>query len=194
MTLEEIMTTRRSVRKFTDEPVSKEEILRLLDMARWAPYATPCWRFVVIEKPERKEEVAQAARQGWIATAAAVIVVGADTQEFNESKAWRWDSYKFRGLFYIQDTAAAIQNLMLAAVEIGLGTCWIGSFNEGDVAKIVGFPTSVRPVALIPVGHPAKPQEKDTRGPLEEIVFWEKYVPPKTATQQHDNPGSDRPS
>ena len=181
MTLEEIITTRRSVRKFTDEPVSKEEILRLLDMARWAPYATPCWRFVVIEEPDGKEEVAQATRQGWIATAAAVIVVGADTQEFNESKAWRWDAYKFRGLFHIQDTAAAIQNLMLAAVDRGLGTCWIGSFNEGDVAKAVGFPARVRPVALLPVGHPAKPQEKGTRGPLEDIVSWEKYESPKTA-------------
>ncbi len=182
MTLEEIITTRRSVRKFTDEPVSKEEILRLLDMARWAPYASPCWRFVVIEEPERKEEVAQAARQGWIATAAVVIVVGADTQDFSKAHAWRWDAYKRRGLFYIQDTAAAIQNLMLAAVDMGLGTCWIGSFNEGDVAKIVGLSARVRPVALIPVGHPAEPQQKATRGPLEEIVFWENYEPPKTAT------------
>lgn len=175
MTLEDIITTRRSVRKFTDEPISKEEILKLLDMARWAPYASPCWRFVVVEEQERKEQLAKAARQDWIAAAPVVIVVGADTQEFNESKAWRWDSYKWRGLFYIQDTAAAIQNLMLTAVDMGLGTCWIGSFNEGDVAKIVGFPASVRTVAMLPVGHPAKPQKKDKRGPLEEVVFWEKY-------------------
>jgi len=184
MTLEEIITTRRSVRKFTDEPVSKEEILRLLDMARWAPYASPCWRFVAVQTSDGREVLARAARQEWIATAPVVIVVGANTQMFSESKAWRWDAYKFRGLFYIQDTAAAIQNLMLAAVDIGLGTCWIGSFNEGDVAKIVGFPPRVRPVALIPVGHPARPQEKDTRGPLEEIVFWEKYEPPEPPTKQ----------
>lgn len=181
MTLQDIITTRRSVRGFTDEPVSKETILKLLEMARWAPYATPCWRFVVVEEQERKEQLAQDARQAWIATAPAIIVVGADTQGFSERLGWRWDAYKFRGLFYIQDTAAAIQTLMLAAVDMGLGTCWIGSFNEGDVAKTVAFPAGIRPVALIPVGHPAKPQQKDTRGPLEEIVSWEKYEPPKAA-------------
>ena len=131
----------------------------------------------MVEAPERKEQLAQDARQGWIAKAPAIIVLGADTRGMSERLGWRWDAYKFRGLFYIQDTAAAIQNLMLAAVDMGLGTCWIGSFNEGDVAKTVAFPARIRPVALIPVGHPAKPQQKGTRGPLEEIVSWEKYEP-----------------
>jgi len=182
MTLEEIITTRRSVRQFTDESVSRQTILKLLDMARWAPYATPCWRFVVIEQSEGRRQLAQAARQDWIATAPAIVVVGADAQGFADRLGWRWDAYKFRGLFYIQDTAAAIQNLMLAAVEMGLGTCWIGSFNEGDVAEAVAFPAGIRPVALIPVGHPAKPQQKGARGPLEQIVSWETYEPPKTAS------------
>lgn len=178
MTLEEIITTRRSVRSFTDEPVSKEAILRLLDRARWAPCASECWRFVVVQESERKERLAQAARQSWIATAPVLIVVGADLHAFAEpegSRWWRWDAYKFRDIFPIQDTAAAIQNLMLTAVDMGLGTCWIGSFNEGNVAKVVAFRARIRPVALIPVGHPAKPQEEGTRGPLEEIVFGEKY-------------------
>jgi len=175
MTLQDIMTTRRSVRAFADKPLSKEAILKMLDMARWAPYATPCWRFVVVESPERKEQLARDARQSWIAKASAIIVVGAETWDISEGFTSRWDAYKFRGLFYIQTTAAAIQNLMLAAVEMGLGTCWIGSFNEGDVSKTVAFPPGIRPVALIPVGWPAKPQEKGTRGPLEDIVFWEKY-------------------
>ena len=177
MTLEEIITTRRSVRSFTDEPVSKEAILKLLDRARWAPYASECWRFVVVRESGGKERLAQAARQNFIATAPAIIVVGADVEVFaKKGSVWRrWDAYKFRGLFYIQDTAAAIQNLMLTAVEMGLGTCWIGSFNEGDVAKAVNFPASTRPMAMIPVGHPTKPQKKSARGLLEEIVFWENY-------------------
>jgi nitroreductase len=182
MTLEEIITTRRSVRSFSDERVPKETILKLLDMARWAPYASTCWRFVVVEEPKRKEELAQVARQKWIATASAVIVVGADTQDYSDNMGRRWDAYKWRGLFYVQDTAAAIQNLMLTAVDMGLGTCWIGSFNEGDVAKVVAFPAGIRPVALVPVGRPAKPQEKATRGPLEEIVSWEEYAPPEIAS------------
>ena len=179
MTLEEIITTRRSVRSYTDKPVSKETVVRLLDMARWAPYASECWRFVAVTEADGKGLLAKAARQDFIATAPVIIVVGADTEVFAEKGSvwYRWDAYKFRGLFYIQDTAAAIQNLMLTAVEMGLGTCWIGSFNEGDVAKAVGFPASVRPVAMIPVGHPAKPQKKADRAPLEKFVSWEKYAP-----------------
>ncbi len=179
MTLEEIITTRRSVRSYTDKPVSKEAVVKLLDMARWAPYASECWRFVAVTEADGKDLLAKAARQDFIATAPVIIVVGADTEVFAEKGSvwYRWDAYKFRGLFYIQDTAAAIQNLMLTAVQMGLGTCWIGSFNEGDVAKAVGFPAGVRPVAMIPVGHPAKPQKKADRAPLEKFVSWEKYAP-----------------
>ena len=175
MTLEEIITTRRSVRSYTDEPVSKEEVLKLLDMARWAPCASECWRFVAVTETDGKGLLAKAARQDFIATAPVIIVVGADTEAFAEKgSVWhRWDAYKFRGLFYIQDTAAAIQNLMLAAAAEGLGTCWIGSFNEGDTSRIVQFPSQVRPVAMVPLGRPADEPPKRTRRPLEEVAFWE---------------------
>ncbi len=181
MTLEEIITTRRSVRSYTDKPVGREAIVKLLDLARWAPCASECCRFVVVAEADGKALLAKAARQDFIATAPVIIVVGADTEAFaKKGSIWyRWDAYKFRGLFYIQDTAAAIQNLMLMATEMGLGTCWIGSFNEGDVAKAVGFPAGVRPVAMVPVGHPAKPPKKIGRRPLEEFVSWEKYAAAK---------------
>lgn len=86
-----------------------------------------------------------------------------------------WDAAKWQDLFPIQDTAAAIQNLMLAAVDAGLGTCWIGSFNEGEVAGIVNFPFAVRPVAMVVLGYPRDMQPKRTRRPLEEVVFWETF-------------------
>lgn len=166
MTLEEIITTRRSVRSFTEKGVSKEALLKLLDMARWAPYACECWRFVVVQEEERKRQLARAAGQSWIAGAPAIIVVGADI----EGRAQR-----NRELYCIQDTAAAIQNLMLGAVDEGLGTCWIGSFDEKEVGKIVGFPEGIRAVAMVPVGHPKSPQGKGRRKSLDEVVFWEAY-------------------
>lgn len=172
MTLEEAIRSRRSVRRFTDEPVPQETILELLDLARWAPYASECWRFVVVQKQERKERLAEAARQSWIADAPVVIVLGAHTA-LRPDIASRFDAYKFRGLFPIQDTAAAIQILMLAAVERGLGTCWIGSFNEGEVAAVVGLPYEVRPVAMVVLGYPADRPSERTRRPLDEVVFWE---------------------
>ena len=75
----------------------------------------------------------------------------------------------------MQDTAAAIQTLMLAATAEGLGTCWIGSFNDGDTARIVGLPFPVRPVAMVVLGHPADEGRERTRRPLDEVVFWEAF-------------------
>ena len=169
------MKMRRSIRSYTDEPISKETILKLLDLAIHAPYATPCWRFVVVQDPEKRNRLAEIARQLWIVEAPVVIVVGADTQAFSKGQNARWDAYKFRELFYIQDTAAAIENLMLAATDMGLGTCWVGSFNEGGVSKAVHFPKNVRPVALVPVGYPAKPPKQREIIPLNEIVSWDTF-------------------
>lgn len=172
MTVKEAIKMRRSVRRFQEKPVPREVIMELLDMARWAPYASECCRFVVVQDEERKKQLATAARQEWIASAPAVVVVGADLME-RPDIAGRWDAYKFRHIFPIQDTAAAIQNLMLAAVEHGLGTCWIGSFNEGEVTRIVRFPFAVRPVAMVVMGYPAEEPKARKRRPLEEVVFWE---------------------
>ena len=134
MTVKDAIKARRSVRRFQEKPVLREVIMELLDMARWAPHANECWRFVVVQEQARKEHLADAARQRWIASAPVIVVVGADLM-MRPGISGRWDAYKFRGIFPIQDTAAAIQNLMLTATEYGLGTCWIGSFNEGDVSN-----------------------------------------------------------
>lgn len=174
MTLEEIVKSRRSVRRYTDEPVPQESLMKLLDLARWAPYASECWRFVVVQDQERKERLAKVAQQKWIATAPVIIVVGADLATRPQIAA-RWDAVKFRDLFPTQETSAAIQNLMLAAVEEGLGTCWIGSFNEGGIAGVVDLPFAVRPVALLTLGYPADKPPKRTRKPLEKVVFWETF-------------------
>ena len=173
MTVKDTIKTRRSVRRFQEKPVQREIIVELLDMARWVPCASECWRFVVVQDEERKRHLATAARQEWIASAPVIVVVGADLMARPEI-AGRWDAYKFRSIFPFQDTAAAVQNLMLAAVEHGLGTCWIGSFNEGDVSRIVRFPFAVRPVAVV-VGYPADEPRERSRRPLKEVAFWEVY-------------------
>ena len=174
MTLKEAIKARRSVRRFQEKSVPREVIVDLLDMARWAPHAYESWRFVVVQDEERKKDLAAAARQGWMASAPVILVVGADLME-RPGIAGRWDAYKFRSIFPIQSTAAAIQNLMLAAVEHDLGTCWIGSFNEGDVGRIVRFPFAIRPVAVVVIGYSADEPKERERRPLEEVVFWETF-------------------
>jgi len=169
----EAIKNRRSVRRYLSDPISDADLKRILDAARWAPSAgnRQPWEFVVVKDLERKRAIAKAAlNQMFIAEAPVVLVVGANI----ERSASRYGS---RGatLYCIQDTAAAIMNLMLAAHALGYGTCWIGAFDERKVAEIIGFPEHIRPVAIIPIGRPAERPSPPPRFALEEIVHIEKY-------------------
>ncbi|MCL1800235.1 MAG: nitroreductase family protein [Promicromonosporaceae bacterium] len=161
--------TRRSVRAFTDEPVTDTHVDQLLRAAIAAPSAgnRQAWHFIVVRDHALKEAFAtKATQQSFIATAPVVIVVCTDPRQ-NE------DRYAERGehLFAIQDTSAAIQNILLAATSLGLGTCWCGGFDESVVAATLKLPKHIRPVALIPVGHPAGALPEPTpRRPLSEVV------------------------
>jgi nitroreductase len=78
-------------------------------------------------------------------------------------------------LFCIQDTAAAVQNILLAAYSMGLGTCWVGAFDEEDVRGVLRVPDGVRPVALVPVGHPAGVSGTRSRRPVSEVAHEEVF-------------------
>ena len=102
--------------------------------------------------------------------AAIVIVVCADEKRAAES-------YGDRGktLYCIQDTAAAIQNILLTACSLGLGSCWIGAFKEEQIKKIINSPKGIRPVALIPIGYPDEAPKARQRRPLSEIMHKETF-------------------
>ena len=167
----ETIKRRRSIRAFKNIDVPKETIEKLIDAARWAPSAGNIqpWEFIIVRNPEIKRKLAEAAlNQTFIEEAPVVIVVCADCERSSRG-------YGSRGatLYCIQDTAAAIQNIHLAATALGLGTCWIGAFREEPVKKLLKIPDGVRPVAIIPVGYPAEQPSPRPRRPLNEIVHYE---------------------
>ena len=169
----EAIKGRRSIRAFKSQAVSTEMVERLIDAARWAPSAGNIqpWEFIIVRNPEIKRNLAKAAlNQSFIEEAPVVIVVCAD--EIRSSQG-----YGFRGktLYCIQDTAAATQNIHLAAYSLGLGTCWVGAFNEEEARKILEIPQGVRPVAIIPVGYPAEKPPARNRRPLNQIIHYEKF-------------------
>lgn len=169
----EAIKSRRSVRAFTREDVSEEDVKKLIDAARWAPSAGNIqpWEFIVVRKPEIKRRLSIAAlRQTFIEEAPVVIVVCA-----NQIRSGR--GYGARGvtLYCLQDTAAATQNMLLSACALGLATCWVGAFREEEAEKALNLPEGVRPVAIIPVGHPAEKPRTRSRRPLSEIVHHETY-------------------
>ena len=169
----EAIKGRRSIRAFKNLDIPEETIERLIDAARWAPSAGNIqpWEFIIVRNPETKRKLAEAAlNQTFIEEAPVVIVVCADHERSSRG-------YGSRGatLYCIQDTAAAIQNIHLAATALKLGTCWIGAFREEPVKKTLGIPDGLRPVAIIPVGHPAEQPRPRPRRPLSEIIHYERF-------------------
>ncbi|MBS7641062.1 MAG: nitroreductase family protein [Candidatus Bathyarchaeia archaeon] len=169
----ETIRSRRSIRAFTGEDVSDEQIEKILEAARWAPSAGNLqpWEFIIIRRPEIKREVARAAlNQTFIEEAPVVIVVCA-----NEIRSGSVYGSRGMNLYCIQDTAAAIENMLLAACALGLGACWVGAFNEEEVRRILKIPKGVRPVAIIPIGHPAEKPAPPRRRTLKEIMHYETF-------------------
>jgi nitroreductase len=169
----EAIMRRRSVRAYTNEEVSEEEVKKLTEAARWAPSAGNIQplELIIVKNAKTKRRLAEAAlHQTFIEEAPVVIVVCANVAQSSRG-------YGSRGanLYCLQDTAAATENMLLAATALGLATCWVGAFEEDEAAKVINAPKGVRPVAIIPVGHgtekPTAPQKRSLR----EIVHYETF-------------------
>ncbi len=145
---------RHSCRDFLASPLREGDLELLLEAARWAPSAgnVQPWFFYAVLRRDLKVKLAAAALgQNFLAQAAVVFVVCAHAEE----SAW---SYGERGktLYCLQDTAAACENLLIAATALGYGSCWVGAFDERAVAHVLEMPRALRPVALMAVG-PGEP-------------------------------------
>jgi nitroreductase len=145
---------RHSARDFTGEGVKAEDISTLMEALRWAPSAgnVQPWYFYVVTNRDVMAALAEAAyRQNFIAEAGVVFVVCADPELSAATYGERG-----RELYCLQDTAAAVENLLVVAHMLGYGACWVGAFNERHAAKALDVPDHLRPVAIVPVG-PCRP-------------------------------------
>ncbi len=170
MEFSEVIAKRRSVRHFNSKlDVADSEVRQLLEAAVAAPSAGNIqpWRFTVVKSLDAREKLAGALAQRWATAAPVVIVVSVDPRPCAAR-------YGDRGeyLYAIQDTAAAVENILLAAVDKGLAACWIGAFDENAVREAIGIQAPLTPVALIPVGHSAESAGKPARRPLAEVTNW----------------------
>jgi nitroreductase len=170
----EAIKGRRSVRAFkSEENVSEETVEKLIDAARWAPSAGNIqpWEFIIVRRSEIKKRLAEAAfNQSFIEEAPVVIVVCVDENRSSEGYGQRG-----KALYCIQDSAAAIENIHLAAHSVGLGTCWVGAFREEGASEILKIPKGIRPVALIPTGYPSKLPSARSRRAADEIAHYETF-------------------
>ena len=170
MDLVEAIKSRRSIRSFKGEAISEDNIYKLLEAASYAPTAgnVQPWKFIVVKDTKNKKSLAVSAlNQLWMTEAPVIIVVCADL-----SRSERFYGDRGRDLYSIQDTAAAIQNLLLSAVDLGLGACWVGAFSEARVAKILDLPQKLRPLALVPVGYPKEDPHPSSRFTPEDVTIY----------------------
>lgn len=160
---------RASVRNFTDEPISKEQLDRVLEAGRLAPSAKnrQAWRFVVMEKPELRERVQEAAfGQEYVGQAPVIIALCTTNVEYKMPNGQ---------LSYPVDLGIAGSFMMLQAVHEGLGTCPVTTFREQDVKTLLTVPYSMRIVMLLLLGHPAERPERARRMAMSRIVSYDHW-------------------
>ena len=166
-----VIKKRKSVRKYRSDQIPEEVLKRILEAGRIAPSAKNIqpWRFIIVRDPVIKKKIAEASRgQLWIADAD-IILVGCILEKI----AWgRMGGYMSSGPV---DLAIALDHMILAAANEGLGTCWIGAFVEKDVKEILKVPDDVTVLALTPVGYPAEEPKDRGRKEPEQIISYDKY-------------------
>ncbi|RLC34345.1 MAG: nitroreductase [Candidatus Nealsonbacteria bacterium] len=159
---------RYSVRSYRPTPVPEEKLQKVLESARLAPSAHNAqgWKFIVVRDAEKREALAEAAGQGFIAQAPVVIAaVGLEPEHFLRSG----------NPTYAIDLAIAVDHMTLVATEEGLGTCWIGAFSQEEVKKILNIPKNCKVAVLLPLGFPADNPRSKTRKPLKEIISYDTF-------------------
>jgi len=171
MSVLDVIRARRSIRRYKPDPIPEEVLFRVLEAVRLSPSGKNLqpWRFILVRDQDTKNRLAKAsAGQSFIARAPVVVVACG----FPEKCYSRMGNYMKS---WPVDVAIAVEHLVLQAQEEGLGTCWIGAFEEKDVKAILNIPEEVRVLALTPLGYPDIIPDPRGRKRLEEIVSYERY-------------------
>jgi len=153
MAILKIIKERRSIRKFQKKEIPGEIIDKLIEALIWAPSAgnLQSRKFYFVFNQEIKEKLVEAAFDQDFISDAPLVIVGCTDEKISLRYGERG-----KNLYSICDIALSIQNLMLLAHSEGLGSVWVGTFDEKEVAKILNLPENLRPIAIIPVGYPAE--------------------------------------
>lgn len=172
MDIDTCIRGRKSIRAFKAEPLDDRVIEEALEMANLAPSAgnLQARDFIVVKNEDTKRALAEAAYdQDFVSEAPVVIVFCANLKRIGH--------YGERGrtLYCLQDSAAAVENMLLYLHGKGVGSVWVGAFDEEKARKVLEVPSESRPVAIIPIGYPARPGGKTGRMRQESLVHREKW-------------------
>lgn len=168
----ETMVARRSIRRLHSDPVPSPTMDRILEAARQAPSAgnRQAFEIVVVRDPRRRIALARACLEQWFIAEAPVVLVFVAAPARNRSRYGR----RSAELYAVQDATIACAHAHLAATALGLGSCWIGAFDDASVSELVGAEGDERPVAILPIGRPAEGPSPMPRRPIADLVHPER--------------------
>jgi nitroreductase len=168
------ITWRRSVRKYKPDIVEFDKIGDIIYAAMHAPSSGNLqnWKFIIVDDAGARKALSEACmRQLWMTQAPYHIVVCGEHEKAEQFYGIRGDR-----LYTIQNCAAAVQNMLLAAYDLGLGSCWVGAFNEEEVRDICGIPGNIRPQAIVTIGYPAEePKDPPWKHEIYTVAFLNGY-------------------
>lgn len=167
------IATRRSVRKYKDIPLEFEKIGKILDAGRLAPSAGNLqdWKFILITEEETRKKIAEAClKQYWMQDAPVHIVVVS-----HPKRVARFYGDKGEKIYNLHNAAAAIQNMLLAAIDQGLGCCWVGAFEEGMLRQALSIPDSAMPQAVLTFGYADEKPPRPPKYTIENVTYIESY-------------------
>jgi len=165
MSLLDVIASRRSIRNYRAEEVPKETVEKILEAGRCAPSADnqQPWHFIVVTEPEIKRKLSTGRWNTFIKDSAFTVVgcvyVGDDYSR-------KWSTI---------DTAIALQNMVIAAWSLGIGSCWVGDFVEAEVKSMLHVPEDWRIISLISFGYPNETPSNSPRKPLKEIASYNDF-------------------
>lgn len=171
MKVSEAIRLRKSVRGYLEKEVEEEKLNKILEAARLAPSASNRqeWRFIVVRDEGTRKKLSEAAKgQKFVREAPVVIACLAVTDEHIMSCGQ---------MCYPIDVAIAVDHMTLQAVELGLGTCWVGAFFADKVREILEIPEEIKIVELLTLGYPKDTWEnkEKNRMDMESMVHWDKW-------------------
>lgn len=168
MNVLEAIRERYSCRAYQDRSIEPEKLDTILEAARLAPSARNFqdWRFVVVTETETKRRLAEATNRPDVFAKASAIIAACSNSDY---------VMRCGQAIGPIDVAIALEHICLEATELGLGTCWIGSFDPDKVRRVLGIPGDIAIIELMTVGYPADTRPKPNRQPIDKIVSFEKW-------------------
>ncbi len=166
----ETIKERRSVRGWQAREVEEEKLTQVIEAGRLAPSASNRqeWKFVVVRDQELRRKLTEAAHGQDFVGEAPVVIVACAVEHAHVMSCGHPS--------HLVDVTIAVDHMTLAARELGLGTCWIGAFDQPKVREILGIPRTVEVIALLPLGYPKSWPAARPRRSMKEVACYDKWA------------------